>query len=165
MSNYLVTKHGQRRRRARRDRASRARRPARRSVGGFTLIELLLVMVILAILAVVVVPKFSGRSQQAKIAAAKTDIANLGVAIDSFEVDCTRYPTNEEGLSALVSEPSDLDNWMGPYLKRKVPKDPWGHPYVYRLPGQHNVHGYDLYSFGPDGAEGGGDDIVNWDTD
>jgi general secretion pathway protein G len=129
---------------------------------GFTLVELLLVLVILAVLAVVVVPKFTGRSQQAKITAAQTDIANLEMLVDAFEVDCFRYPTTEEGVTALVRQPPGLAEWRGPYLKRGVPKDPWGNPYVYRQPGQHNPTGYDLYSFGPDGQEGGGDDITNW---
>jgi len=130
--------------------------------GGFTLIELLLVLVILAVLAVVVVPKFTGRSQQAKEVAARTDIANLEVAIDAFEVDCSRYPTTEEGIQALIQQPSTLTEWRGPYLKRGMPKDPWQNPYVYRCPGQHNPNGYDLYTLGLDGQEGGGDDITNW---
>jgi len=129
---------------------------------GFTLIELLLVLAILAVLAVVVVPKFTGRSKQAKETAARTDIANLELAIDAFEVDCARYPTTEEGIGALVQQPSDLPEWKGSYLKRGMPKDPWQNPYVYRYPGQHNTGGYDLYSVGPDGQEGGGDDIDNW---
>lgn len=135
------------------------RRPWRHQ--GFTLVELLLVLVILSVLAVVVVPKFAGRSQQAKIVAAQTDIASLEMAIDLFEVDCSRFPTTEEGLQALIQQPADLDAWKGSYLKRSMPKDPWGNPYVYRRPGQHN-NSYDLYSFGPDGQEGGGDDIDNW---
>ena len=139
-----------------------ARRRAGRSRGGFTLIELLLVLVILAVLAVVVVPKFTGRSQQAKETAARTDIANLEVAIDAFDVDCSRYPTSQEGLEALIQQPADLEEWRGPYLKRGVPRDPWKNPYVYSFPGQHNTSGYDLYSLGPDGQEGGGDDIDNW---
>ena len=108
-----------------------------------------------------IVPKFTGRSQEAKITAARTDIANLEVAIDTFEVDCARYPTTEEGIRALVEQPADLTGWMGPYLRRGVPKDPWGNPYVYQCPGEHNTDGYDLYSHGPDGQEGG-DDIDNW---
>ncbi|HUS48346.1 MAG TPA: type II secretion system major pseudopilin GspG [Phycisphaerae bacterium] len=128
----------------------------------FTLVELLLVLVILAVLAVVVVPKFTGRSQQAKITAAQTDIANLEVAIDAFEIDCSRYPTTEEGIQALVEQPSGLTEWKGPYLKRGVPKDPWHNPYVYQCPGQHNTNGYDIHSYGPDGDKGGDDDITNW---
>ena len=138
------------------------RRP-RQQRRGFTLIELLLVLVILAVLAVVVVPKFTGRSQQAKITAAQTDIANLEVAIDAFEIDCSRYPTTEEGIQALIQQPSsDLTEWRGPYLKRGAPRDPWRNPYVYECPGQHNDTSYDLYSYGPDGQEGGGDDVDNW---
>lgn len=129
---------------------------------GFTLIELLLVLAILAVLAAMVVPKFTKRSQQAKNTAASVDIANIEVAMDAFEVDCGRYPTTEEGIRALVDQPSGLTNWMGPYVKRGMPKDPWGNLYVYRCPGQQNTDGYDLYSFGPDGQDGGGDDIDNW---
>jgi general secretion pathway protein G len=128
---------------------------------GFTLIELLLVVAILSILAAVVLPKFTGRSEQARIAAAKTDISNIGTALDAFEVDCGRFPNTDEGLNALVQQPSNVQNWKG-YLVKGVPKDPWSHDYVYRCPGQHNTTGYDLYSFGPDGQDGGGDDIVNW---
>ncbi len=129
---------------------------------GFTLIELLLVLVILATLAAVVVPKFTKRSEQARITAARTDIANLEVALDAFEIDTGRYPTTEEGLGALLEQPTDVREWHGPYIKRGVPSDPWGNLYVYRAPGQHNTSGYDLHSFGPDGQDGGGDDIDNW---
>ena len=140
-----------------------AARRRRRRYGGFTLVELLLVLVILAVLAVVVVPKFTGRSLQAKITAAKTDIANLEVAFDMFEVDCSRYPTTEEGIQVLIQQPSNLPEWKGPYLKKRgIPRDPWQRPYVFRCPGQHNTDGYDLYCLGPDGQEGGGDDIANW---
>ena len=142
-----------------------SRRPAagaRR--GGFTLIELLLVLVILAVLAAVVVPKFTGKSEQARAAAAKTDISLIETQLDVFEIDAGRYPTTEEGIAALVQPPSQVKAWNGPYLKRGVPNDPWGNPYIYRYPGQFNPTGYDLSSNGPDGAEGGGDDIVNWIT-
>jgi len=128
----------------------------------FTLIELLLVMVIIAVLAMVVVPKFTGRSEQARITAATSDIASLEVALDAFEIDTGRYPSNEEGLSALIEQFGELQNWKGPYIKRGVPQDPWGHAYIYRQPGNYNTSGYDLYSIGPDGREGGEDDIVNW---
>ena len=133
--------------------------PSRR---GFTLIELLLVLVILTALAAVVVPKFTKRSEQARITAAVTDVAQLEVCLDAFEIDVGRYPTSEEGLEALVVAPSGVKGWRSAYIKRGVPKDPWGNPYVYTCPGQHNADSYDLYSFGPDGQEGGGDDIDNW---
>lgn len=136
----------------------------RQSEKGFTLIEVLLVMVILTVLAAVVVPKFTKRSEQARITAAHTDIANLEVALDAFEVDSGRYPTTSEGLKALVENPSGSKNWKGPYLKRGVPKDPWDNQYIYTQPGRHNTYGYDLYSFGGDNKEGGDDDIDNWST-
>jgi len=139
--------------------------PRRRPAGlarAFTLIELLLVLVILATLAALVVPKFTKRSEQAKITGARTDIANIETSLDAFEIDCGRYPSTEEGLRALLELPAALAGWQGPYLKRGVPKDPWGNPYMYRCPGQHNTDGCDLYSFGPDGQEGGGNDIDNW---
>ena len=142
------------------------RRPRRRSgagVSGFTLIELMLVLVILATLAAIVLPKFTGRSQQAKITSAKTQISQFEVALDAFEIDMGRYPTTTEGLRALVEKPtSDSDGWQQPYLKRDVPQDPWGNEYQYRYPGQYNENGYDLYSVGPDHKMGGDDDIKNW---
>ena len=133
---------------------------------GFTLIELLLVLVILAVLGAIVAPKFTNRSKQARETAAKTDIANLEVALDSFEIDTGRYPTNTEGIEALLKEPTNTkDDWKGPYLKRGVPLDPWGKEYYYKQPGQHNEYGYDLYSAGPDGITGNDDDITNWTED
>lgn len=136
--------------------AGRSRRSA-----AFTLIELLLVLVILAILAAVVVPKFTARSEQAKESAAKTDIANMETALDAFEIDTGRYPSSDEGLAALVNQPNNANGWKGPYLKKMVVNDPWGNPYVYRQPGQHNPTSYDLFSMGADGREGN-DDITNW---
>ena len=127
---------------------------------GFSLIELLLVMVILAVLAAIIVPRFTGRGKQARITAAQTDIRNVQTALTSFEAENDRFPTEAEGLEALVTEPADLRNWNGPYLER-VPKDPWGNKYVYVCPGKHNTD-YDLYSFGPNGQEGDDDDIGNW---
>jgi general secretion pathway protein G len=128
---------------------------------GFTLIELLLVLVILGVLALVVVPKFAGRSEEARKTAARTDISMLEGQIDIFEQDCGRFPSNDEALSVLVTQPANAPKWKGPYIKRGVPKDPWGNDYVYKYPGTHNVNSYDLYSLGPDGHEGN-DDIDNW---
>ena len=136
-----------------------------RARGGFTLIELLLVLVILTALAAVVVPKFTKRSEQARITAARADIANLEVALDAYEVDTGAHPSQEDGVKALVEKPGDVKGWMGPYIKRGVPKDPWGKPYVYKYPGTHNTKGYDLHSYGPDGKDGGDDDIINWSED
>ena len=130
---------------------------------GFTLIELLLVMVILAILASLIIPMFVGRAEQARVTAAQTDISNISSALDTFEIDNGRYPTTSEGLMALIRRPPGMTNWHGPYLKgNSVPTDPWGHPYQYRCPGQHSKDGYDLWSLGPTGQEGGPGEITNW---
>lgn len=130
----------------------------------FTLIELLLVMVILAILAAIVVPKFVNRSKDAKISAAKASISSFESALETFNVDMGRYPTASEGLQVLRTPPSDASDWKGPYVTKDIGNDPWGNPYIYRCPGQHNSSGYDLLSTGPDGKEGGGDDIDNWSS-
>lgn len=129
----------------------------------FTLIELLLVLVILGILAAIVVPKFAGRTEQAKVAAAKTDISTMGTALDAFEVDTGGYPKGKNGLQDLVQQPRDAQGWKGPYLQKGIPSDPWGHPYIFVCPGKHNPSGYDLMSLGPDGRENTDDDINNWD--
>ncbi len=127
------------------------------------MIELLLVLVILATLAAIVTPKFTGRSKQAKITAARTQISHFEVGLDAFEIDVGRYPTTVEGLRVLIERPtSDADGWLQPYLKGDIPLDPWGNPYIYRYPGQYNQDGYDLSSYGPDGRLGGDDDITNW---
>ena len=134
------------------------RNQRRAKQSAFTLIELLLVMVILAILAAVIVPKFVGRSEQAKHSAATNDVTVLKGQLDAFEIDNGHYPTTEEGLQALVEKPNgDYPNWKKPYVE-KLPTDPWGHPYVYRCPGS-NGHDFDLLSAGSSGHEGGGTDI------
>ena len=131
--------------------------------GGFTLIELLLVMVILGILAAIVVPKFSGRTEQARTVAAQSQISTCGTALDSFEVDNGYYPKGKNGLLDLVQQPRNALSWHGPYLKGgNVPVDPWGNVYIYDYPGKNDPNSYDLMSMGPDGRVGGDDDITSW---
>ncbi|MEA3188693.1 MAG: ral secretion pathway protein [Chthoniobacter sp.] len=130
----------------------------------FTLVEMLLVLVILAVLAAIVIPKFAGRSKQAKVTAAQSQINSMEIALDAFEVDCGFYPPGNSGLNALVEQPANAPDWKGPYLKKGIPADPWGNPYVYSFPGKNNPSGYDLMSVGPDGRVGGDDDITNWDA-
>jgi len=127
----------------------------------FTLIELLLVLVILGVLAAVVVPKFTNRAQDAKITRARTDATTISGQIDQFEIDNSRFPTNEEALAALLDPPPNCPGWKGPYLK-SMPQDPWGNTYIYRVPGQHNPRSFDVYSAGPDGQPDTQDDIGNW---
>src|SRR6184192_3870838 len=120
-------------------------RPAAFRQHAFTLVELLLVLVILGILAAIVIPKFSGRTEQAKEQAAVTQISTFRTALDAFEVDNGYYPKGRNGLMDLLQAPRDAQNWRGPYLQSDViPKDPWGNDYIYENPGRHNPSSYDL---------------------
>jgi len=131
------------------------------SKGGFTLVELMLVLVILGILAGLVLPKFAGRSEQARVTAVVTQIATFNTALGAYEVDTGSYPRGQDGLRALVVQPADVGGWRGPYLQSDIPLDPWGHAYVYQYPGKINPSGYDIVSMGPDGQLGTADDIFN----
>ncbi len=131
---------------------------------GFTLIEIMLVVIIIAALAAMVVPRMSGRSEQAKKAIAQTDIdSHLSTALKLYELDNGNFPTTAQGLEALMKAPSSSPvpaNWNGPYLEKK-PIDPWGTTYVYKSPGEHR-RDYDLSSKGKN-TSGDEDDIVNWE--
>lgn len=118
---------------------------------GFTLVELLVVILILAILAALIVPRLFGHTDDAKIAKAKSDITELSNALDRFRVDADRYPTDQEGLTPLINQPSDVTHWNGPYIQ-KLPTDPWGNEYVFHDLGNNQVK---VTCYGSDGAEGG----------
>jgi len=140
------------------------RRP--RSAGGFTLIEIMVVVVILGLLAAVIVPTVISKVDEARVAKAKQDIRALEAALTLYRLDNSKYPTNEQGLTALVKQPTDpsIRHWrQGGYLQR-VSKDPWGYDYQYVYPGTHGQE-YDLFSLGADNAPGGDGinaDIGNW---
>ncbi|MDI6735923.1 MAG: type II secretion system major pseudopilin GspG [bacterium] len=135
---------------------------------GFTLIELMVVIMIISIIAAFVFPTVFKKISRSKRIGAQAQIEIYGVALDSYRLDNGRYPTTEQGLQALRTEPTTPPlpkNWDGPYLKKEIPLDPWGNPYIYICPGEHNFDGYDLLSYGADEEEGGeGDDqdIVSW---
>ena len=131
---------------------------------GFTLIELIVVVVIIGLLAGLVLPQFIRQEEKAKVKAAKAQIELFGTALDTFRLDVGRYPSSDEGLQALRQKPGSVERWDGPYLKKDLPEDPWGKPYVYKSPGDHGP--YDILSYGADGAPGGeGDnrDITSWE--
>jgi len=129
---------------------------------GFTLVELMLVVIIIGVLAAMVIPRLTGRSEEARKGVAKADIdLNIATALRLYELDSGSFPTTEEGLDALLAAPSSAKNWKGPYIE-KSPVDPWGNPYHYKSPGTHRTD-YDLYSAGKDASEGTEDDVVNWD--
>lgn len=131
---------------------------------GFTLVELLVVLVILGLLIAVASPQVIKYLGRAKTDAAKLQINSLATTLDLYRLDVGRYPTEQEGLRALVERPPGADQWNGPYLKKAdILQDPWRRPYIYRQPGQHGE--YDLYTLGADNAAGGegeNQDIVSW---
>lgn len=144
--------------------------PLFRHAAGFTLIEIMVVIVILGILGAIVVPKIMDQPDKARVAAAKQDIQTLSTALSMYKLDNFAYPSTQQGLQALVKQPSGdppAPNWKpGGYI-HKLPLDPWGHPYQYLNPGTHNDD-YDLFSLGADGRPGGtglAADIGNWSAD
>jgi len=137
---------------------------ARGRNAGFTLLELLVVVAIIGLLAGYVGPKFFGQIGKAEVKAARAQLDALEKALDTYRLDVGRYPSTEQGLNALMVQPAGLSRWAGPYLKKEVPPDPWGNPYLYKSPGQHGGD-FDLYSYGRDGKPGGSGedgDITNW---
>lgn len=120
----------------------------------FTLIEMLVVILIISILAAMIIPKLFGHADDAKIAKAKADIAQFESSLQEYRLTNGSFPSTEDGLQALVVQPSDAQDWKGPYLEHNVPDDPWGHPYVYQSPGP-NGEDYLIESYGGDGQPGG----------
>lgn len=143
----------------------------RRSIeapSGFTLIEVLVVIVVLGVLASMVAPEVFKHVGGAKDAVARSQVELLSASLDAYRMDNDVYPSTDQGLESLrrqpLSDPAPT-NWRGPYLRKEVPMDPWGRPYVYRSPGEANPWGFDLLSYGRDGKDGGeGEDadILSW---
>lgn len=135
---------------------------SKRRLHGFTLLELLVVIVIIGLLAAYVGPKYFSQLGKSEITVAKAQIEAFEKALDTFRLDVGRYPTTEEGLAALLTQPASLTKWNGPYLAKVIPQDPWGHPYQYRTPGSKGE--FEILSYGKDGQPGGSEadaDIIN----
>lgn len=139
------------------------RRDGRRTVGGaprsaFTLLEMLVVLLVLGLLAGLVAPQILGRVGEARSTTAKTQIALLSTALDSYRLDTGDYPSTGQGLAALRDKPTVAPVpalWRGPYLRKEIPTDPWGRPYAYQYPGSRHAGVFELFSLGRDGKEGG----------
>lgn len=124
-----------------------------KKVRGFTLLELLVVVAIIGLLVAYVGPRYVSQIGKSETAAARAQIDALAKALDTFRLDTGHYPSTAQGLAALRIRPASEARWNGPYLQKDVPADPWGKPYVYRVPGTKGD--YDLLSYGRDGAPGG----------
>ena len=134
--------------------AMRQNRAQRRYASGFTLLELLVVIVIIGLLAAYVGPKYFSQLGKSQVTIAKAQIEAFEKSLDTYRLDIGRYPTGEEGLAALMSAPASVaTKWNGPYLKKGIPQDPWGRPYLYRSPGSKGE--YEIISTGRDGQPGG----------
>lgn len=139
---------------------ARIRMRAPRRTGGFTLLELLVVVVIIGVLTGFVAPRYFGQVGRSEINTAKAQIDALGKALDQYRLDTGQYPSAEFGLKALVVRPPDEPKWNGPYLRKEVPLDPWGKPYMYKVPGEKGID-FDLVSYGKDGQPGGSGDAAD----
>lgn len=130
-----------------------ARLPSAVTARGFTLLELLVVVVIIGLLAGIVAPRYFGQVGKAEVNVARAQLDALEKALDQYRLDVGHYPNSELGLKALMERPASEPKWSGPYLRKDVPLDPWGKPYVYKVPGEKNE--FDLLSYGKDGQPGG----------
>lgn len=123
---------------------------------GFTLLELLVVLVVLGLLVSIVAPRYFSQLGKSEVTTAQTQLASIAKALDLYRVDVGRYPSTEQGLAALTVAPANEARWRGPYLQKAAPTDPWGHPYLYKAPGERGE--FELISYGKDGVAGGTDD-------
>ena len=140
-------------------RGSCGRRDHRCAASGFTLLELLVVVTIIGLLAAYVGPKYFSQLGKSEQGIAKAQIEAFSRALDSYRLDVGQYPTTEEGLNALLTRPTNVAKWNGPYLQKAVPPDPWGRSYLYRAPGA--AGDFDIISYGKDGQPGGTGDAAD----
>ena len=136
----------------------------RRGDAGVTLIEMLVVVSIIALFAALVAPSMFQQGDKARVVAARVQINNFEQALTQYKLSTGMFPTTEQGLEALRTKPANLNQWEGPYLKKEIPKDPWGHDYLYKYPGEHGEEP-DIISYGLDGQPGGeglNADVVSW---
>jgi general secretion pathway protein G len=140
------------------------RNPNKSRQAGVTLIEMLVVVTIIALFATLVAPRLLRKGDAARVTAAHAQINSFMTALGAYKLDTGMFPTTEQGLQALRMRPSGLAQWDGPYLPQEIPPDPWGHPYLYKYPGEHGDEP-DIISLGTDGQPGGegiNADIVSW---
>ena len=136
----------------------------RKRNAGVTLIEMLVVVTIIALFATLVAPGMFKQGDKAKMVAARVQINNFEQALTQYKLNTGLFPTTEQGLEALRTKPGNVTQWDGPYLRKEIPLDPWGHPYLYKFPGEHGDEP-DIISYGADGQAGGeglNADIVSW---
>jgi len=139
-------------------------RRRRSGQAGITLIEMLVVMTIIGLFVALVAPSMFKKSDAARVTAARAQIHNFATALGAYKLDTGLFPTTEQGLQALRVQPPDLTQWAGPYMPQDIPKDPWGHDYIYKFPGEHGDEP-EIISYGADGQAGGDGlnaDIVSW---
>ena len=142
-----------------------ARSNRKRSRAGVTLIEMLVVVAIIGLFVALVGPNLFKKVGESRVTAARNQIINFQTALGTYNLDNGTFPTTEQGLQALRAKPAEAARWNGPYLTQDVPKDPWGHDYLYRYPGEHNNDEPEIISLGADGQPGGDGlnaDIVSW---
>ena len=143
---------------------NQSRRRRNRGQAGVKLIEMLVVVVIIGLFVALVAPNMFRSADKARVTQCRAQIESLMTALGTYKLDTGIFPTTEEGLAALRTKPADSTTWNGPYMDKEIPKDPWGHDYVYRFPGEHG-DGPDLMSLGQDGQPGGegfAADICSW---
>ena len=141
------------------------KRNRRSSRAGVTLIEMLVVVTIIGLFVALVGPGLWKKADEAKITAARSQVDSFMTALGTYKLDTGNFPSTEQGLAALRVKPADVNQWNGPYMPKDVPKDPWGHEYIYRFPGEHQPDEPEITSLGADGQPGGegiNADIVSW---